>query len=93
LREGGPLIINNEKFNSRAEIIREKGTNRSAFADSVKTDKAYSAISLKLKSFPKNSPNSLYFLNFGPQTLNYGHSISSRHNIICHCLLDRSGHH
>jgi len=29
--EGGALIINNERFIGRAEIIREKGTNRSAF--------------------------------------------------------------
>lgn len=29
--EGGMLVINNEKFIRRAEIIREKGTNRSAF--------------------------------------------------------------
>jgi len=29
--EGGLLAINDEKFISRAEIIREKGTNRSAF--------------------------------------------------------------
>ena len=29
--EGGALIINNEKYNDRAEIIREKGTNRSRF--------------------------------------------------------------
>ncbi len=29
--EGGALIINNNKFIERAEIIREKGTNRSAF--------------------------------------------------------------
>ncbi len=29
--EGGLLIINDEKFEKRAEIIREKGTNRSAF--------------------------------------------------------------
>lgn len=29
--EGGLLIINNDKFLQRAEIIREKGTNRSAF--------------------------------------------------------------
>ena len=29
--EGGILIINNEKFIQRAEIIREKGTNRSLF--------------------------------------------------------------
>jgi len=29
--EGGALIINNERFNERAEIIREKGTNRSKF--------------------------------------------------------------
>lgn len=29
--EGGCLIINNEKFSERAEIIREKGTNRSKF--------------------------------------------------------------
>lgn len=29
--EGGLFISNNEKFNARAEIIREKGTNRSAF--------------------------------------------------------------
>ena len=29
--EGGALIINNEKFINRAEIIREKGTNRSLF--------------------------------------------------------------
>jgi dTDP-4-amino-4,6-dideoxygalactose transaminase len=29
--EGGMLVINNEKFMGRAEIIREKGTNRSAF--------------------------------------------------------------
>lgn len=29
--EGGCLIINNEKFMERAEIIREKGTNRSKF--------------------------------------------------------------
>ena len=28
--EGGMLVINNEKFNERAEIIREKGTNRSS---------------------------------------------------------------
>jgi len=29
--EGGALIINNEKFIERAEIIREKGTNRKKF--------------------------------------------------------------
>lgn len=29
--EGGALLINNEKFKLRAEIIREKGTNRSQF--------------------------------------------------------------
>lgn len=29
--EGGALIINNKKFEERAEIIREKGTNRSKF--------------------------------------------------------------
>ena len=29
--EGGCLIINNEKFMERAEIIREKGTNRSRY--------------------------------------------------------------
>ncbi|MBX3165253.1 MAG: dTDP-4-amino-4,6-dideoxygalactose transaminase [Bacteroidetes bacterium] len=29
--EGGMLIINDERFIERAEIIREKGTNRSAF--------------------------------------------------------------
>lgn len=29
--EGGALVINNHKFIKRAEIIREKGTNRSAF--------------------------------------------------------------
>jgi len=29
--EGGLLVVNDEKFSQRAEIIREKGTNRSAF--------------------------------------------------------------
>ncbi len=29
--EGGALVINNPKYNERAEIIREKGTNRSKF--------------------------------------------------------------
>ncbi|WP_028862347.1 dTDP-4-amino-4,6-dideoxygalactose transaminase [Psychromonas aquimarina] len=29
--EGGLLIVNNEQFSERAEIIREKGTNRSKF--------------------------------------------------------------
>ncbi len=29
--EGGMLVINDERFSERAEIIREKGTNRSAF--------------------------------------------------------------
>ena len=29
--EGGALVINNPKLSERAEIIREKGTNRSAF--------------------------------------------------------------
>lgn len=29
--EGGMLVVNDEKFAKRAEIIREKGTNRSAF--------------------------------------------------------------
>lgn len=29
--EGGALVINNEKYVERAEIIREKGTNRSRF--------------------------------------------------------------
>jgi dTDP-4-amino-4,6-dideoxygalactose transaminase len=29
--EGGALVINNEKYNERAEILREKGTNRSKF--------------------------------------------------------------
>ncbi len=29
--EGGMLVINDQKFNDRAEIIREKGTNRSRF--------------------------------------------------------------
>ena len=29
--EGGAIVVNNEKFTERAEIIREKGTNRSKF--------------------------------------------------------------
>lgn len=29
--EGGMIVINDQQFNNRAEIIREKGTNRSAF--------------------------------------------------------------
>jgi dTDP-4-amino-4,6-dideoxygalactose transaminase len=29
--EGGALVINNERFETRAEILREKGTNRSQF--------------------------------------------------------------
>lgn len=29
--EGGMLVVNDEQFSKRAEIIREKGTNRSAF--------------------------------------------------------------
>ena len=29
--EGGMLVINDDRFSERAEIIREKGTNRSAF--------------------------------------------------------------
>jgi dTDP-4-amino-4,6-dideoxygalactose transaminase len=29
--EGGLLIINDEKYNERADILREKGTNRAAF--------------------------------------------------------------
>lgn len=29
--EGGALVINNPKYNERAEILREKGTNRSKF--------------------------------------------------------------
>ena len=29
--EGGALLINSEEFCDRAEIIREKGTNRSRF--------------------------------------------------------------
>lgn len=29
--EGGALIVNNSKFKDRAEVIREKGTNRSLF--------------------------------------------------------------
>ena len=29
--EGGAIVINNEKFMERAEILREKGTNRSLF--------------------------------------------------------------
>jgi dTDP-4-amino-4,6-dideoxygalactose transaminase len=29
--EGGMLVINNDKYINRAEIVREKGTNRSAF--------------------------------------------------------------
>lgn len=29
--EGGALVINNKKYNERAEILREKGTNRAKF--------------------------------------------------------------
>ena len=29
--EGGAIVINNDEFIERAEIIREKGTNRSKF--------------------------------------------------------------
>lgn len=29
--EGGAIVVNNSKYNDRAEIIREKGTNRSRF--------------------------------------------------------------
>lgn len=29
--EGGALLVNNDKFSRRAEVIREKGTNRSQF--------------------------------------------------------------
>jgi dTDP-4-amino-4,6-dideoxygalactose transaminase len=29
--EGGALLVNNARFNERAEIVREKGTNRSQF--------------------------------------------------------------
>ena len=30
--EGGALLVNNKKFTERAEVIREKGTNRSQFS-------------------------------------------------------------
>jgi dTDP-4-amino-4,6-dideoxygalactose transaminase len=33
--EGGALLINDPEFVERAEIIREKGTNRSRFCDQV----------------------------------------------------------
>ena len=33
--EGGSLLINNQKYINRAEIIREKGTNRKKFLDGV----------------------------------------------------------
>ena len=33
--EGGAIIINNEKFAERAQIIRDKGTNRKLFNDGV----------------------------------------------------------
>ena len=33
--EGGLLIINDKQFSNRAEIIREKGTNRSAFLQGI----------------------------------------------------------
>ncbi|PSW60623.1 dTDP-4-amino-4,6-dideoxygalactose transaminase [Photobacterium kishitanii] len=33
--EGGALLLNDEKLISRAEIIREKGTNRSQFIDGI----------------------------------------------------------
>src|SRR5690606_41539859 len=29
--EGGALLVNDERFSERAEVIREKGTNRSKF--------------------------------------------------------------
>ena len=29
--EGGALVINHPEYNERAEILREKGTNRSKF--------------------------------------------------------------
>ena len=29
--EGGALVINNPAYNERAEILREKGTNRAKF--------------------------------------------------------------
>ena len=29
--EGGAIVINNPEYNERAEILREKGTNRAKF--------------------------------------------------------------
>lgn len=48
--EGGALIINNKKFIERAEIIREKGTNRSNFLRG-QTDK-YSWVDLGSSFLP-----------------------------------------
>ena len=33
--EGGAILINNINFADRAEIIREKGTNRKKFIDGI----------------------------------------------------------
>jgi len=58
--EGGLLIINNEKYISRAEIIREKGTNRSAFIQGM-VDK-YSWVDLGSSYLPSEL-NAAYLLS------------------------------
>ncbi|WP_201618097.1 dTDP-4-amino-4,6-dideoxygalactose transaminase [Psychrobacter urativorans] len=50
--EGGLLIINDEKFRERAEIIREKGTNRSQFFRGM-TDK-YSWVDIGSSYLPSD---------------------------------------
>ena len=58
--EGGLLIINNDKYFSRAEIIREKGTNRSAFIQGM-VDK-YSWVDIGSSYLPSEL-NAAYLLS------------------------------
>jgi dTDP-4-amino-4,6-dideoxygalactose transaminase len=37
--EGGALLVNDKRFIERAEIVREKGTNRNQFSSEAKADK------------------------------------------------------
>lgn len=73
--EGGLLIINNSSFIERSEIIREKGTNRSAFFNGM-TDK-YTWIDIGSSYLPSEIQAAALY----PQLLELNKVTSRRHEI------------
>lgn len=83
--EGGALLINNSRFIERAEVIREKGTNRSSFLRG-QVDK-YTWRDIGSSFLPSDVTASILFAQLGK-----ANEINSRRKKICKTYFDGLSH-